>query len=689
MLSAIQGGEVVAEKSAIIEDTKECGIAGPEVEAAGGCGIVGQEGEASSSEATTKRRPALEAAKKKRARRKPRSRPARKKPASTATKQTTSAKKRRAHQPQLTILMPGDPGYDDDPDTEPCTLLDSEFAESSDATQAEAVLTQSEIVDLLHAMENSRTAKTQHLKVLTKLGKALDAGGEWLRVEPEGKKIRRMSVREYLIASLLHIRDKHGRLRELYLTQAQKDYQRHCGKRSIILKARQLGMTTYVAARFFVNCITRPGTLAVQVAHDQRSAEEIFRIVHRMLENLPQRFRKGALKTSRANVRQIVFPELDSEYRVETAADPNAGRGLTIQNLHCSEVARWPRDIAETLASLRAAVPPDGEIVLESTPDGAWGPFYEEWQHAAETGYTRHFYPWWWEPNYRRKDGATNFSEAEQELVDKHNLTPEQIAFRREVRANFGPRAPAEYAEDPEKCFLVSGECFFDVDIVQQRFGRVPDPVQSSDLERYLQWMPPVCGELGVGAKEYIIGADPAGGGIQGDFSCAQVIERQTGIQCAEYRGHLPPVEFAARLAMMAREYNNAVIAVERNNHGVAVLVALHMNSDYHHLYRNNGQDGWLTTKITRSYMLESLREMLVNHPDVFKSKRLLQECRTFVRHPDGTCAAGSGAHDDTVMAMAIAQVVRSEMPKLPIGLRPVGGSRAQPSRMFAEHEGV
>src|SRR5438128_8431731 len=86
--------------------------------------------------------------------------------------------------------------------------------------------------------------------------------------------------------------------------------------------------------------------------------------------------KKVALMTSRANVRQIVFPRLDSEYRVATAADPNAGRGMTIHNLHCSEVARWPGDGAETLSSLRSAVPGNGEIVLESTPNGAGGVFY-------------------------------------------------------------------------------------------------------------------------------------------------------------------------------------------------------------------------------------------------------------------------------------------------------------------------
>ncbi len=77
--------------------------------------------------------------------------------------------------------------------------------------------------------------------------------------------------------------------------------------------------------------------------------------------------------TSRANVRQMVFPRLDSEYRVETAADPNAGRGLTIQNLHCSEVARWPGDVAETLAAIAGGGAAEGEMVLESTANGAGG----------------------------------------------------------------------------------------------------------------------------------------------------------------------------------------------------------------------------------------------------------------------------------------------------------------------------
>ena len=77
--------------------------------------------------------------------------------------------------------------------------------------------------------------------------------------------------------------------------------------------------------------------------------------------------------------------------------------------------------------------------------------------------------------------------------------------------------------------------------------------------------------------KDYIIGVDPAGGGSEGDYACAQVIDRASGMQCAELRGHLTPAELASRVAILSRDYNMALVAVERNNHGHAVLGHLGM----------------------------------------------------------------------------------------------------------------
>jgi hypothetical protein len=469
------------------------------------------------------------------------------------------------------------------------------------------------------------------------------------------------TLRELVMADFLRVRDKRGKLRPFFLNRTQKEYAQRCRKRNIVLKARQLGVTTYVAARFFIHTITHPGTLSVQVAHDQQSAEEIFRIVHRFVENLPAPFRKGVLRTSRANVRQIVFPCLDSEYRVETAADPNAGRGLTIQNLHCSEVARWPREAAATLASLRAAVPPDGEIVLESTPNGACGCFYDEWLRAQQTGYKRHFFPWWWEPTYRRQVKLIDFTDAEHELMQKYGLNAGQIAFRREMRANFGSRMAEEYAEDAESCFMASGDCVFDVEVIDRRMREPRSVVEQRENARLLVFFPAITGDNGTTPKEYIIGVDPAGGGSDGDFACAQVIEKSSGIQCAELQGHFTPAELAARVALIAREYNHALIAVERNNHGHGVLASLMMDEGCNNVFYQGNQAGWLTSAASRPRMLENFAATLTNAPFLFSSTRLLEECRTFVRHPDGSASAASGTHDDLVMAMAVALAVRAE----------------------------
>jgi hypothetical protein len=435
-----------------------------------------------------------------------------------------------------------------------------------------------------------------------------------------------------------------------------------------VLKARQVGITTYVAARFFIQTITHPGTLTVQVAHSDDSAQVIFNTVHRFWENLPKAVQAGALVKSRSNTRQIVFPRIDSEYRVETA-DENAGRGMTIHNLHCSEVSRWPRDGQETLASLRAAVIPEGEIVLESTPNGAAGLFYEEWQKAEEQGYTKHFFPWWYEPSYREKlkEPIELFTDEERELVAQYGLIDEQIAWRRTRWQVLRDLASQEYAEDSVSCFLASGECVFDMTAVDQAVAHAGRIVESQDNGRQLVWFPPNRGEQ----WQYIVGVDTAGGGSEGDYACAQVIERGMGLQCAELHGHFPPFELAKRIVKLARLYNNALIAVERNNHGYGVLAHLR-DLHYENLFEQGGQLGWLTSAASRPAMIENLAAVLMVQPQLFNSLRLLGEMRTFVRRTDGNAAATEGAHDDCVMAIAIALGVRREDAGRVVKRRPV-----------------
>jgi hypothetical protein len=329
---------------------------------------------------------------------------------------------------------------------------------------------------------------------------------------------------------------------------------------------------------------------------------------------------------------------------------------MTIHHLHGSEVARWPRDGAETLASLRSAVPKNGEIVLESTPNGASGIFYEEWQRADETGHTRHFFPWWYEDLYVLEDvHVEGLTPEEQELVDKFGLNNTQIAWRRENRAQLRGLAAQEFAEDAISCFLASGESVFDLQAVESALLSAVQPIQSSDNGRLLLWFPPQKG------KQYILGVDPAGGGTAGDYSCAQVIEQQTGLQCAELHGHFPPQELSSKLITLAEFYHHGLLVVERNNHGHAVLAHLRMRG-CQNVFRDGEQDGWLTSVVSRPAMLENLAAALVAAPELFHSIRFLAECRTFVRNADGSSGAASGSHDDCLMAMAIAWAARRNL---------------------------
>ncbi|MGA2807957.1 MAG: terminase [Terracidiphilus sp.] len=469
--------------------------------------------------------------------------------------------------------------------------------------------------------------------------------------------LRGQTVGMALAEQLLRVRTREGWTRPLVANAAQRAFELRRGEKNIVLKARQMGLTTWAAARFFLKTITRPGTLTLEVAHTQEAAEEIFRIVHRFLDWLPEELREGPLRTSRVNVRQIVFPEIDAQYRVVSAGDRNAGRGLTVQNLHCSELARWPGDPAETLAGLRAGLAPGAELILESTPEGVGGCFHEEWQKAGETGMVRHFFPWWMEERYRAEAvNEASLTGEERELMRRHGLDLRQVGYRRQIRTNFRGVARQEYAEDEESCFLASGDSVFELSAIEARLATMMPPLtvrRNGELE---VWLPPVKG------KKYLVAVDPAGGGSEGDYSAAQVLDLETGLQCAEFAGHMGGLELARLVTALAAEYNQAWLVVERNNHGSGVLALIDTVCGYGRIYRQSGQMGWLTTSVSRPAALGRLDAGLVEQPECFQSRRLLAECRSFVRMQDGQSGARPGTHDDRVMAMAIGLAARAEL---------------------------
>ena len=457
-----------------------------------------------------------------------------------------------------------------------------------------------------------------------------------------------------LAEEFLRVRDRSGQTIPLLANPAQRAFEARRGRRNIVLKARQMGITTWIAGQYFLRTITHRGALTVQVAHTREAAQAIFNVAQRMWENLPESVRLGTLKRSRANVGQMVFPALDSEFRVLSAADANAGRGLTIQNLHLSEVGRWAGDAQSTLAGLQAALAPAGQVTLESTPAGAYGAFYDEWMRAGESALVQHFFPWWLEPAYTAAP-VTDLRLEELELMRRHGLTTGQIGYRRSLEQSFRGLRAQEFAEDAVSCFKAAGACCFEIEPIENRLGHLP-PVQEVRRGGALQvWFPALAG------KQYIVAVDTAGGGAEGDYAALQVIDLTSGLQCAELRERLGTLELARVSAALAREYGGASIAVERNNHGAGVLAYLDSSERYANVYEQSGVAGWLTSAGSKPGMVSRMGVLLAEQPELFYSSRLLAECRTFITAANGSTGAASGSHDDCLMAMAIAQAVRAE----------------------------
>jgi hypothetical protein len=120
----------------------------------------------------------------------------------------------------------------------------------------------------------------------------------------------------------------------------------------------------------------------------------------------------------------------------------------------------------------------------------------------------------------------------------------------------------------------------------------------------------------------------------------------------------------------LCESYNNAVLAVERNNHGHTVLNVLKHQLCCPNLYEHRDYDakrgirsklGWDTNVKSKPIMIDEIvRGIEDGHVTVW-SRELLSECMTYVRNDRGGTGAESGCHDDRVMAMAIALQARKQ----------------------------
>lgn len=479
----------------------------------------------------------------------------------------------------------------------------------------------------------------------------------------------RMTPEAMIIESLFMVVDKDGNDVPFKLNSAQKAIDENLSRRNIIPKARQEGVSTYFLARFTAACLMYKNVKAVIISHDTESTQRLLQRCIYFCTNLRC---KEKVKMGRNSLNTITFPKTNSMIYIGTAGSKKFGRGDTITHLHCSEYAYWP-DPKGLLSGLMQAVPLSGEIHIESTGNGKGNDYHRRCMRAynGESSWKCHFLNWIDFVEYAIPvDGIeadmimNNLREEweEPELVEKFNLTPGQIAWRRLKLEELDydlHEFKQEYPIYINDCFRASGMSLFQ----KVNHKKSEDWVQESTFLHVLDGHPKL-------SYTYSLGADPSGG-VGGDNAVAQILCVETGEQVAEYANNMiEPDMFGLKLAELGRRFNNAFITVESNNHGPVTLKTLRDDAEYPSelIYEeSNGNGvfdddrslmrlGFRTTKRTKPILIGELRTALVGDITIY-SEPLADELSTFIEHDNGELSAQENCHDDRVIAIALSNI--------------------------------
>jgi hypothetical protein len=469
-----------------------------------------------------------------------------------------------------------------------------------------------------------------------------------------------MNEQDYLdpvwyIETFLWVRNKKKQIVPFKLNVVQRHYMARRTNRDLVLKGRQHGFSTLKLAEYLHDTITNVGTHTKIVAHKRDAAGKLLAALKLMFSRIPPQDRP---RVQYDNKYEFTFPDLNSSITIAPATK-DAGRSETINNLLATEVAFWA-DAEETLSGLLEAVPEEGNICIESTPNGVGDKFYNMVQdaRAGMSEWRLHEYPWWMNPEYRVRlepGEKLEYTEEEIRLIGAYNLTPEQIKWRRRKIQRLGKR---KFAREYECNFLQSGRPVFDAEAIDSWSKKAP--IYEDNYLRVWEWPKP--------GERYAMGVDTCEGLEDGDLACIKVFKMSTWEEVASLHGPLAPTVLAARVDKLARLYRQGerygvIVGVERNNHGHAVLVKLVEWQTPGLYYFRPQRAGWDTNPATKPVMIDELEEAVRNGLITIYDEATKGEMRAYEWKDDGSAGAPEGSHDDTVLATMVAWQMRKATP--------------------------
>lgn len=271
--------------------------------------------------------------------------------------------------------------------------------------------------------------------------------------------------------NLYFIIDKAGNKAPFQLNWAQKELYDNLWYNNLILKARQLGISTFICLLFLDRCLFNSNQHAGIIAHTREDAEVMFRRVKFAYDCLPANL-KAILSVNTDNARELQLSN-GSTLRIGTSM-----RSSTLQYLHISEFgkicAKFPDKAREIVTGSLNALAVGQHVFIESTAEGREGYFYQMCREAqmardAEKQLTSldfrfHFFPWHAYKSYRIATSSTIIPQHYADYFDVLektagvSLDQEQKTWYVKRASTQGEDMKREYPSTPEEAFESSNE---------------------------------------------------------------------------------------------------------------------------------------------------------------------------------------------------------------------------------------
>lgn len=471
----------------------------------------------------------------------------------------------------------------------------------------------------------------------------------------------------------------------------------------IVLKARQLGISTFSVVLLLALAITTRNFNGMLITHKEDISQELFSRLKHALYLIPEELRPSILK---CNDGELIFDNkngtgLNSKIKIRVASENSTGlgRGETLNFLHISEYPQWKlKNKEKELGSILNALTPCSIFINEATARG-YDDFRTRYYLAAlgEISTIAYFFPWFNEPTCRKPYLGFELTKEEEELKRRFNLDNEQIAFRRitinETYAGDVNMFHQEFPSTPEEAFLSSGDCVYNLNSIQKRLEDIYEKnIQALDIGYFkfdmgfdsdtrkrtisnIKWVSDRKNgyiKLFKDVKKrnpYVIGVDPSGEGS--DYSAEVVLDNITSEQVATlHKQNISDYDLQTQTYCLAYYYNKALIIPE-TNYSVGLVSALKEFDANLYISQDDGDSmeegykkkyGFRTTPRTRPNLIALSKEFINNACRFINDIEILNEAQNFVRIYKITSEkttikeqANVGSHDDLLFALMLA----------------------------------